>query len=122
MEQAKLTAEQQVIIVAVGRAADPHTSVGLLDVLAAHDDHRVRCAVAANPRTPAYLMRALAHDPLAVVRRTVASSPNAPTEVLCSTAQDADGEVRNAARTNLRHRTRLAHDCDCGKPHHPSIT
>lgn len=79
-------------------AADPRSSIELLEVLADDHEPRIRHEVARNPSTPVEVLAELAKDPESRVRLGVINNPNTPLEVLKRLAWDGTHEVRSDAR------------------------
>ena len=77
-------------------AANPSTSVSLLETLIEDPDSGVRCEVVRNESCPPHLLAKAALDDIAYVRSAVAEHPNTPEESLRGLSSDRCHTVRSA--------------------------
>ena len=94
-------------------AMDPECPQETLRVLSGDEHLGGRFRVAANPNTPPETLRVLSGDAYWGVRNEVAKNPACPPELLDHLAQDEDGDVRTAAREQLKQREQRRRESAC---------
>ena len=104
VEVLRKLAENKDEYVRMGVAMNPSTPAEILMKLAGDGYRGVRARVAKNPRTPVGVLRKLAKDKDSFVKFGVAKNPNTPVEALRKLAKDEDINVRESAKSQLRHR------------------
>lgn len=85
-------------------ASRPDTPVHILEELASDHMLGIRCAIAENPSTPATLLHRLSKEEFWLIRRVIAYHDNTSLSTLQQLLRDRSFYVREAAKTNLKHR------------------
>ncbi len=82
------------------RAGDPDLAMTEIEILASHDDHKVRERIAEHRSCAEALLQRLAGDGHEDVRIAVSENPLTPENLLCRLAQDESCDVRYAMASN----------------------